>query len=183
MKQKVNKHNKKNKKLRLQKWTLIVAVLALIAFLFFSLIPYRNLFDKLFLKLSKQIQLPLTNLILIILLSLIVFLTLYLYLRCLFKKNKKKSSNTSPSKPEEKLPPKEYMDKILQRIGENEYLNQYQICGCFADDNKTTIHHYLDLLLKNNYIQLKTPDYTFSPSYILSNKGREYLVENNLLSK
>ena len=68
-------------------------------------------------------------------------------------------------------------------------LSQNQMCDIF-DENKTKIQHYIDLLRENGYIHIENTDRYFSSPlfqanlpYVLSNKGREYLVENDLLSK
>ena len=187
MKQKVNVHSESSEGMKIQRQILKVAVLTLIVIVFFSAIPYLSIFESEMNKLALKIELPLQTLRLLIVLVLFVILSFLLSLLCIFKKNIK--SSDAPSEPVEKLPPKKYMDKILLKIEKHKKLSQNQICDFFGE-NKTKIHHYIDLLHVNGYIQLENTDSHFSSPlfrehspYNLTPKGREYLVENNLLTK
>ncbi len=183
-----NKETKKSEWQRSEKLSLI-AILTPFLFYLLNLVPQ---IKTLLVELAKKFDLPVSILNLLIVLILFVILTLYLYLRCVFKKNKQNTSsqiieqNNTMREPEYTPPDDEVEILKLYRGGKKLFNKSLITISPFSTD-KTNL--CFDNLLTNNFITkyyetdvLDMVDNALGTfRYELSQKGRTFLSDNNLL--
>ena len=183
MQNKVDKHSK----LSLEAKVSLIASILTILWIFGNLIPS---FQKQLKLLSESIGISILTLQLLILLMLIVILTLFFSFRCIFKKQNTLTNiiETKSNDIHQVFKPDKNMITVLLLLKDGSQLYRHQIQSVLNFSHDLS-EHCIDELDKQCLVYVVHPDDLLHQlntarsdlKLELSDVGRKYLIENNLL--